>query len=112
MSNVFMESVDPILIETVDGEIDRVNNEAEEMYGWKKENLQGKPGDKIIHPDYKDKMAKYRQRAIDGEKVKHMEMVRIHKNGESIRTHTNIFSLTDNVGNIEGIAMIDRKREE
>lgn len=112
MSNVFMESVDPIIIETVEGTVDKINNESENIYGWRAEELKEKPGDTIIHPDYRDRMAKYRKRALKGEKIRHMEVVRINRKGDIIKTHTNIFSLNDEAGKVEGIAMIDRRQEE
>ena len=45
---VFMDSIDPILIEDLDGNVLDMNKQAERTYGWARNALIGKPIKTIV----------------------------------------------------------------
>ena len=51
MSKVFMDAVDPILIEDPDGRVIDMNDEAERSYGWSRDELIGQPIKTIVPPN-------------------------------------------------------------
>jgi two-component system CheB/CheR fusion protein len=108
MSNVFMEFPDPIIIEDTNGWVQQINNEAKEMYGWRKELIMGKDGNILVKPECQEELAEYRNMALKGLKTRNREIVRIRKNGDQVKVLTSIFALSDEKGGFEGLAFIDR----
>ena len=94
MSKVFADSSDPIIIEDLAGNIINMNDEAERVYGWTREELLGRPINTIIPAEH--------HRGADElwSRVKEVERLRHNKSG-------NVFPiLTDEKGNPAGMATI------
>jgi PAS domain S-box-containing protein len=117
MSKVFMESIDPIMIRNLEGEVVDINAAAEGMYGWTREELMGKSF-KTIVPEFRHARAdELQERCLRGEEVRNIEALRCTKSGEVIPVLLSLSLLTDDYGQPLGIAAItkdltDLKRTE
>ena len=82
--HVFIDSVDPILIEDLDGIIFDMNKQAELSYGWARNELIGKPI-KIIVPSERHSQAdELLTRSKSGHEVRNVEGLRETKKGATI----------------------------
>lgn len=100
MSKVFADSSDPIIIEDLAGNIINMNDEAERVYGWTREELLGRPINTIIPAEHHRGADELWSRVKQGEQVRNVERLRHNKSG-------NVFPiLTDEKGNPAGMATI------
>ncbi len=117
MSKVFMESIDPIFIRDLEGRIVDVNKAAEETYGWSREQLIGKAIKTVVPPERHERMDELHERCKRGEKIENVEALYRKKSGEVVPILLSLSLLTDNKGELVGIASItknlsDLKRTE
>lgn len=117
MSMVFMESIDPIFIRDLRGNIVDVNRAAEETYGWRRHELISRPIKTIVSPERHDVVDELHERCKRGERVENVEAVHRKKSGEIIPVLLSLSLLTDKKGEPVGIASItknlsDLKRTE
>ncbi|MCB7130238.1 MAG: diguanylate cyclase, partial [Candidatus Brocadiales bacterium] len=117
MSKVFMDAVDPIFIEDLDGNIIDVNAEAERAYGWGREELLGKAIDIIIPQEARKRQLELRPLCLQGEDVRGVECLRHSKSGKMFNVLLTLSLLTDDAGKPTAIATIakditTRKRAE
>ena len=117
MSKVFMESIDPILIRDLDGNIVDLNRAAEETYGWSRDELIGKPIRTIVSPTRHEIVDELHEQCKRGEKVENIEALHRRKSGQTIPVLLSLSLLTDEKGAPLGIASItkdltDLKRTE
>ncbi len=117
MSKVFMESIDPIFVRDLEGNVIDLNKAAEETYGWRREELIGKPIKTIVSPSRHDVMGDWHERCKRGEKVENVDALHRKKSGEVIPVLMSLSLLTNPNGEPVGIASItknlsDLKRSE
>jgi len=117
LSKVFMEALDPILVRDLDGAIVDLNQAAEETYGWRRDELIGKPFKTLVHPDRHARVDELREQCKRGERVENVEALHRTKSGETIPVLLSLSLLTDQKGKPIGIASItknltDLKRTE
>jgi len=117
MSKVFMESIDPIIIRDLDGNIVDMNRAAEETYGWSRGELIGKPIRTIVSLTRHDVVDELHERCKRGEKVENIEALHRKKSGQTIPVLLSLSLLTNDKGAPLGIASItkdltDLKRTE
>ena len=117
MSKVFMESIDPIFVRDLQGNVIDLNKAAEETYGWRREELIGKPIKTIVCPIRHELVDKWHERCKRGEKVENIEALHRKKSGEVIPVLMSLSLLTNPKGEPVGIASItknlsDLKRSE
>ena len=117
MSKVFMESIDPILIRDLEGNIVDSNRAAEETYGWSRDELIGKPIRTIVSPTRHEIVDELHEQCKRGEKVENIEALHRRKSGQTIPVLLSLSLLTDEKGAPLGIASItkdltDLKRTE
>ena len=117
MSKVFMESIDPIFVRDLEGNVIDLNKAAEETYGWRRDELIGKPIKTVVSPIRHEVVDKWNERCKLGEKVENVESLHRKKSGEVIPVLMSLSLLTDPQGEPVGIASIiknlsDLKRTE
>ena len=81
MSKVFMESIDPIFIRDLEGNIVDLNKAAEQIYGWRREELIGKSIKTIVSPIRHQLVDELHERCKRGEKVENVESLHRKKSG-------------------------------
>ena len=106
MSRVFMDSADPIIIEDLDGMIIDLNDEAENIYGWNREELLGNPLKTVVPPDRHDQADELLERCKRGEAVRNKEGLRWTKTGNIVPVLITLSPLTDGADKLVAIATI------
>ncbi|MDJ0847118.1 MAG: PAS domain S-box protein [Myxococcota bacterium] len=106
MSKVFMESADPIIIEDLGGDVIELNREAEEAYGWSRDELLGKPIRTLVPEERHDQALELLALCRAGEDVRNVEGVRITKSGQEIPVLLTLSLLRDDENHPVGIASL------
>jgi len=106
MSKVFMDSVDPILIEDLDGNVIDLNRAAEETYGWSRGQLLGRPIKTIVPPERHAQADELLARCKAGEEVRNIEGLRWSRDGTIIPVLLTLSLLKDRNGEATSIATI------
>src|SRR5689334_7544776 len=108
LAAIVESSDDAIASKDLNGIVTTWNHSAEKMFGYKAEEIIGKPITLIIpaelHPDENAILSKIRR----GEKIEHFETVRLHKNGQRIDVSLMISPMKDDNGKVIGAAKIVR----
>jgi len=117
MSKVFMESIDPIFIRDLEENIVDLNKAAEQIYGWRREELIGKSIKTTVSPTRHELVDELHARCKRGEKVENVESLHRKKSGDVMPVLVSLSLLTDRRGEPVGIATIvkdlsDLKRTE
>ncbi|MBI2846057.1 MAG: diguanylate cyclase [Chloroflexi bacterium] len=108
----------PVAIITLDpkGIVKSWNKSAEEMFGWKEEEVVGKllP---TVSPEKQEEFRQNRERVLQGEAFSNMEVVRQKKDGTPIHVSLSTAPLRDAQGNITELMAVlvditDRKKAE
>jgi len=106
LSRVFMDAADPIIIEDLSGTVVEMNREAEQAYGYSREELIGQPVTTLFIPERHDQDTKLRERCCAGEEIRNWESVRKARSGRIIPSFLTAFPLMDESGNIAFVATI------
>ncbi|HEX3093653.1 MAG TPA: PAS domain S-box protein [Candidatus Angelobacter sp.] len=108
LATIVESSDDAIASKDLNGIVTSWNPSAEKMFGYKAEEIIGKPITLIIppelHPDENAILDKIRR----GEKIEHFETVRLHRNGHRIDVSLTISPMKDDYGKVIGAAKIVR----
>jgi len=112
LAAIVESSDDAIASKDLNGIITSWNQSAERLFGYKAEEIIGKPVTLIIprelHQDEPMILAKLRR----GERIEHFETVRVKKNGERIEVSLTISPVKDVNGTVVGAAKIIRNITE
>ena len=108
MPKVFMEGSDPIVIEDTEGCILDLNPEAEQIYGWTREELLGQPIKILIPPERHDQADELLLQCKRREAVRNVEGVRWNKAGERSPVLITLSLLSDDDGEPSAIATITK----
>lgn len=101
------ESIDDALIgRNLDGIITSWNQGAEKVYGYKAEEVVGKPFSLIIPPEKEKEFDELVGQLKRGKKIRHYETVRVKKDGTKIIVSLNVAPVIDEDGSIMGAATI------
>jgi len=84
LSRVFRNAADSILIEDLSGTIVEMNREAEQCYGWSREELIGKSVKTLLLPDRYDYAWQLRKQCLDGHEVRNWEGFRVDRYMRSV----------------------------
>jgi PAS domain S-box-containing protein len=106
MSLVFMDAVDPILIQDLSGRITDLNAEVERAYQWTRDELLGEHIDKIAPPEWRSQQRGLLDRCRRGEPLRSVEGLRQTKSGELVPVLLTLSLLTDEEGRAVAIATI------
>jgi PAS domain S-box-containing protein len=101
-------SDDAIISKDLNGVIQTWNRAAERLFGYKAEEVAGKPITIIIPPDRLDEEPEILARIRRGERVDHFETVRRRKDGSPVDISLTISPVRDEQGRIVGASKIAR----
>lgn len=108
MSKVFMDSRTPVIIEDLNGNVLRANQEAERFYGFTSDELVGRPITTVVASEHHEQNRELRERCLRGGAVRIVEGIRRDKSGRKISVLQTLSLLKDEMGNPEAIASIDQ----
>lgn len=112
LAAIVESSDDAIASKDLNGIITSWNRSAEKLFGYKAEEIIGKPVTVIIPPELHHDEITILSKIRRGEKIEHFETIRLHKNGERIEVSLTISPVKDDNGNVVGAAKIVRNITE
>ena len=112
LAAIVESSDDAIASKDLNGIITSWNRSAEKLFGYKAEEIVGKPVTTIIPPELHHDEHTILSKIRQGEKIDHFETIRLHKNGERIEVSLTISPIKDDDGNVIGAAKIIRNITE
>lgn len=115
MDAVVKSSDDAIVTKNLEGVIQSWNPGAERLFGYKAEEIVGRPVLILIPPEHQDEEAGILERLRNGERIEHFETVRVTKDGRRIDVSLTISPVRGRFGELIGASKIardisDRKR--
>jgi PAS domain S-box-containing protein len=96
----------PIILEDSHGVITDLNDKAEQVYGWSREELIEQSVKILIPAESHDQIDALLERCRRGENVREVATLHQSKSGERMRVFINVSPLTDDQGAITGFATI------
>jgi PAS domain S-box-containing protein len=108
LAAIVESSDDAIISKTLDGIITSWNSAAERIFGYKAEEIIGKPILILIPPDRLDEEPLILSRLKKGERVEHFETQRVTKDKRLLEISLTISPVRDQSGNIIGVSKIAR----
>jgi PAS domain S-box-containing protein len=108
LAAIVESSDDAILSKTLDGIVTSWNRGAQEIYGYSREEIVGKPIFVLAPPDRYNEISDILEKVRRGERIDHYETVRLKKDGERINVSITVSPITDSVGNVVGASTIAR----
>ncbi|CAM3181480.1 PAS domain S-box protein [Filibacter tadaridae] len=110
LRSLFESSADAIDIIDLNGDVKAVNPAFEEMYGWKEEEIVGRPMPTI--PKLRMKEVNEKRKRVTDSYIKGLEVERLKKDGSSITVSITISPLHDEKGNVIAYSGISRDISE
>jgi len=101
-------SDDAIASKDLNGIVTSWNASAERIFGYKAEEIIGKPITTVIPPELHQDEPVILSKIRRGERIEHFETVRVRKNGERIQVSLTISPVKDESGRVIGAAKIVR----
>ena len=101
-------SDDAIISKNLDAIIESWNPGAERMYGYRAEEVIGKPITILVPPDMPDEIPQIMERLKRGERIDHYETQRVTKDGRRLHVSLSTSPLRDAHGRVIGAAKIAR----
>ncbi len=101
-------SEDAIIGKDLDGIITSWNRGAEQLYGYRAEEVVGKPISILLPEEKGDELTRIMERIRAGEHIERYETMRVRKNGQRIYVSLTISPITDALGRIIGASAIAR----
>lgn len=108
LSAIVESSDDAIASKDLNGIVTSWNKSAERLFGYKAEEIIGRPITLIIPPELQGDEATILKKVRAGEKIDHFETVRMSKSGERIEVSLSISPVRNEQGRIIGAAKIVR----
>ncbi len=112
LAAIIESSEDAIASKDMNGIITSWNRSAEKLFGYRAEEIVGKPVMTIIPPELHHDEDMILSKIRRGEKIDHFETIRLHKNGERVEVSLTISPVKDENGNVIGAAKIIRNITE
>lgn len=101
-------SEDAIVSKTLEGVITSFNAAAERLYGYQAEEVLGKHISTIVPEDLHPQLVEIEASLRRGEKVSHLETVRLRKDGTRVEVAVSVSPIRDSTGRTVGAANIAR----
>jgi PAS domain S-box-containing protein len=101
-------SSDAIVSKTLEGRITSWNPAATQLFGYSAAEAIGKPITLIIPPELHDEERQLLQRLRAGERVEHLETVRVDRSGRRVEVSLTVSPVRDRSGHIVGASKIAR----
>ena len=108
LAAIVESSDDAIASKDLNGIVASWNRSAERLFGYKAEEIIGKPITLIIPPELHQDEQTILSKIRRGEKIEHFETVRVRKDGEKIDVSLTISPVKDQTGKVIGAAKIVR----
>jgi PAS domain S-box-containing protein len=108
LAAIVATSDDAIISKDLNGIVHSWNQSAERMFGYTAEEIVGKPIAILFPPDRLDEESKILQRIQNGDRVDHIETIRIHKNGTPVAVSVTISPIRNSEGKIVGASKVAR----
>ncbi|HEY1922872.1 MAG TPA: PAS domain S-box protein [Tepidisphaeraceae bacterium] len=108
LASIVESSEDAIMDVTLDGVIVSWNRAAENMYGYRSEDIKGRTTTMLVPPDRIDEMARILADVRDKGSVLRMETVRLHKDGRAVPVALTAAPVRDPAGQLAGASIISR----
>ncbi len=108
LASIVESSDDAIISEDLNGNITSWNNGAERIFGYSAQETIGCPISLLYMPEGIQEMEEILTRIRAGERVRHYETVRRHKNGQPIFVSLSVSPVRDASGQIVGASKIAR----
>ena len=108
LAAIVESSDDAIIGKALDGTITSWNSGAEEIYGYRADEVKGRPISILMPPDRADEMPQILKRISRGERIRHYETVRVTKDGRQINVSLTISPIKGGAGTIIGASAIAR----
>jgi PAS domain S-box-containing protein len=108
LAAIIESSEDAIASKDLEGIITSWNKSAEKLFGYKAEEIIGRPVTLIIPPELHDDEPLILGKIRAGERIEHFQTVRLHKDGRRIDVSLTVSPIRDNGGKIVGAAKIVR----
>ena len=105
-------SHDAIIGKTLDGVIASWNPGAQQLYGYRREEVIGKPASMLFPPGQQDAEAQLMRRIAGGERIEQHRVERRRRDGAIITVALNLSPVTDADGQVSGVASISRDISE
>lgn len=108
LAAIVESSDDAIIAKDLNGIITAWNGSAERIFGYRENEVLGKPITVLIPPELQAQEADILHRLRSGERVEHFETVRITKGGERVLVSLTVSPVRDSTGRIVGASKIAR----
>src|SRR5262249_32321371 len=108
LAAIVESSEDAIIGKDLEGRIVEWNAAAERLFGYRSEEVLGKPVSVLMPPEHRGDMSEILGRVRKGDRVEHYESVRVKKSGERFAVSLSVSPIKDLDGNIVGAAKIAR----
>ncbi len=117
LAAIVESSNDAIISRSLDGTITTWNRGAEQLYGYTAEEARGLHVSVVVPPDRQEELTILNERLARGERMEHLETVRLRKDGSRIDVSIGLSPIEDAAGRIIGVSTIardvsERKRAE
>ena len=99
---------DAIIGENLDGVVTSWNSGAEHLYGYTKDEMQGRSISVLVPPGVVDDLAEILDRVRDGERIDEYETVRVRKDGTQVAVSLTVSSMCRGDGTVVGASTIAR----
>lgn len=108
LASIVASSDDAIISKTLDGIITSWNAGAERLLGYTADEAIGQPILLIVPPDRRDEELSILDRIRHGQRVEHLDVVRLAKDGRLVNLSVTVSPLHDRQGKIVGASKIGR----
>ena len=112
LAEIIASTDDAIISTTLDGTISSWNAGAESLYGFRADEVIGKPIAILFSPADYAELDGINQRLARGERIPTFEAVRLRKDGEPVDVSLKVFPIRDKAGRRVGAASIGRDIRE
>lgn len=108
LAAIVTSSSDAILSKRLDGTITSWNESAECLFGYSARDIIGRSIRKLIPGDRQGEEDEFLARIARGERIRHYETIRLHKNNKPIEVSITISPMRNTVGTVIGASSIAR----
>ena len=108
LAAIVESSEDAIISKTLDGRITSWNAAAESLYGYTAAEAVGRHISFIVPPELHPQLEEINASLLRGEKVSHLETVRVRKDGSRVEVDVSVSPVRDASGEVVGAATIAR----
>jgi len=108
MASIIESTEDAVLSKSLDGIIESWNKSAERIYGYKSEEIIGKPIYILLPPEHEDDITPILEQIGKGNPVDRYETVRVTKDGRRIHVSLTISPIKNHQGTVIGASTIAR----